>query len=203
MQLQTPQQGFVEGGVGKNGEDVLEQDAGRGEVGELAKGGTEPYFKTGEFGGAGGMGGGLSGGLGGISCAGGGGWGGCHYEEEEKKKIRRRRRRGRKYVDWTGQVVWPDSDGRMLQLQMVGGIDLIDRGVISCMVTVLPSLTSNRLRICHAIRFISVSSTGGLQDSWHALIHGCVSVHTIYCQLYSSTGNTPTFYKYYLLPRYP
>ena len=46
-------------------EDVFEQDTWGWEVGELAQGLAQLYFKTGEFGGAGGRGGGLSGDLGG------------------------------------------------------------------------------------------------------------------------------------------
>lgn len=65
MQLKASNQSFVEGRVCKDREDVFEEDSRRREVWELAEGRTESYFKTGEFGGAGGMGGGLSGVLGG------------------------------------------------------------------------------------------------------------------------------------------
>jgi hypothetical protein len=59
------------GVVGEDGHDVLEEDAGRGEIGELAQGGAEVYFKTGEFGGTGGIGGGESS-LGAMAGVGGG-----------------------------------------------------------------------------------------------------------------------------------
>jgi hypothetical protein len=65
VQLQTAQEGLVEGRVGEDGEDILEENAGRREIGELTEGATQSYLKTGEFGGAGGSGGGLSGDLGG------------------------------------------------------------------------------------------------------------------------------------------
>lgn len=58
------------GVVGENGHDILKEDAGRREVGELAQGGAQVYFKTGEFGGTGGIGGGESS-LGGIAGSGG------------------------------------------------------------------------------------------------------------------------------------
>jgi hypothetical protein len=47
-----------QGGVGEDGQDVLEQDARLREVGELAQGALKLYLKTGEFGGGGGTGGG-------------------------------------------------------------------------------------------------------------------------------------------------
>jgi hypothetical protein len=50
----------VELGRREDGQDVLEEDARRGEVGELAEGAVEAYLKTGEFGGGGGIGGGES-----------------------------------------------------------------------------------------------------------------------------------------------
>lgn len=50
----------MQGRVGKDGENVFKEDAGRGEVGELAEGASQAYRKTGEFGGAGGGGGGES-----------------------------------------------------------------------------------------------------------------------------------------------
>lgn len=65
VQLERVDQGLKQGGVCEDGQDVLEQDAGGGEVGELAQGGLELYFKIGEFGGGGGTGGGESS-LGGI-----------------------------------------------------------------------------------------------------------------------------------------
>lgn len=49
----------------KDREDIFEENSRRREVWELAEGPTKSYLKTGEFGGAGGMGGGLSGVLGG------------------------------------------------------------------------------------------------------------------------------------------
>lgn len=71
LQLQGAHQAGEVGVVRENGHDVLEQDAGRGEVGELAQGGAEVYFKTGEFGGTGGIGGGESS-LGAMAGSGGG-----------------------------------------------------------------------------------------------------------------------------------
>lgn len=71
MELEGAEEGFVEGWVDEDGEDVFEEDAWGGEVGVLAEGGAESYLKTGEFGGAGGIGGGLGGVSGGI---GGGGF---------------------------------------------------------------------------------------------------------------------------------
>lgn len=47
-------------GIGEERQDVFEEDAGRGEVGELTNGLLEAYLKTGEFGGGGGRGGGES-----------------------------------------------------------------------------------------------------------------------------------------------
>jgi hypothetical protein len=93
VQLEGAQQRLVQRRIGEDGQDVLEQDAGGGEVGELAQGSLELYFKTGEFGGGGGMGGGESS-LGGIALerrVGGLGWrvgsrglgGRGHCEEEE------------------------------------------------------------------------------------------------------------------------
>jgi len=52
----------MEGGVGENRQDVLEEDAFRWEVGELAQSLPQARLKTGEFGGAGGGGGGDGGG---------------------------------------------------------------------------------------------------------------------------------------------
>ena len=60
LQLQRAHQAGEVGVVGEDGHDVLEQDARRGEVRELAQGGAQVYFKTGEFGGTGGIGGGES-----------------------------------------------------------------------------------------------------------------------------------------------
>lgn len=79
-------------GIGEDGEDVFEEDTRGREVGELAQGRTQSYLKTGEFGGAGGMGGGLSGDLGG----GGIGSGGLGHDEERGKKKKIKERRGRK-----------------------------------------------------------------------------------------------------------
>lgn len=70
VQLETPDERFVKSDIREHGHDVLEQDARLGEVRKLAQGIAQSYLKTGEFGGAGGMGGGLSGDLGG----GGGIW---------------------------------------------------------------------------------------------------------------------------------
>lgn len=61
----------MEGWIGEDRKDIFEEDAGRREVRELTEGGAQAYFKTGEFGGAGGMGGGVSGDLGGGIGGGG------------------------------------------------------------------------------------------------------------------------------------
>jgi hypothetical protein len=60
LELQSAHKVGEVGVVGEDGHDVLEQDARRREIGELAQGGAEVYFKTGEFGGTGGIGGGES-----------------------------------------------------------------------------------------------------------------------------------------------
>ena len=59
-------QSLEQAGVCEDGQNVLEQDARGGEVGELAQRALELYFKIGEFGGGGGTGGGESS-LGGIA----------------------------------------------------------------------------------------------------------------------------------------
>lgn len=59
-QLQRPKQSLVELGIRKDGQNVLEQNTGLREIGELAQGRLQLYLKTGEFGGGGGMGGGES-----------------------------------------------------------------------------------------------------------------------------------------------
>ncbi|KKA20587.1 hypothetical protein T310_5400 [Rasamsonia emersonii CBS 393.64] len=66
VQLKGPDEGLMQGGIREDGQDILEQDSGRGEVRKLAQRSAESYLKTGEFGGAGGIGGGLSGDLGGC-----------------------------------------------------------------------------------------------------------------------------------------
>ena len=78
VQFQGAQEGLVEGGIGEDGQDILEQDARRGEVRELAQRGAQSYFKTGEFGGAGGRGGGVSGDFGGGMI------GGLGHDEKKK-----------------------------------------------------------------------------------------------------------------------
>lgn len=65
VQFKATEESFVQGRIGEDRKDILEENARRREVGELAQSGAESYFKTGEFGGAGGMGGGVSGDLGG------------------------------------------------------------------------------------------------------------------------------------------
>ena len=65
MELQCSDKGFVEGGVGEDGQDVFEQYTGRGEVRKLSERLVKAYLKIGEFGGGGGGGGGESGVLGG------------------------------------------------------------------------------------------------------------------------------------------
>lgn len=47
-------------GIGEQRQDVFEEDAFGGEIGELTNGALEGYLKTGEFGGGGGRGGGES-----------------------------------------------------------------------------------------------------------------------------------------------
>lgn len=54
--------------IGKDGQDILEENARLGEVRELAQRRLQLYLKTGEFGGGGGMGGGESS-LGGMTVA--------------------------------------------------------------------------------------------------------------------------------------
>jgi hypothetical protein len=71
LQLEGAHQVGEVGVVGEDGHDVLEEDARRGEVRELAQGGAQVYFKTGEFGGTGGIGGGESS-LGAMVGSGGG-----------------------------------------------------------------------------------------------------------------------------------
>lgn len=51
----------MEGWVGEEGQDIFEENARFREIGELTKSSAKSYLKTGEFGGAGGMGGGVSG----------------------------------------------------------------------------------------------------------------------------------------------
>ena len=65
MELQCSDKGSVKGGVGKEGQDVLEKNAWRGEVRKLSERLVKAYLKIGEFGGGGGGGGGESGVLGG------------------------------------------------------------------------------------------------------------------------------------------
>lgn len=65
LQLECGDEGVVVRRIAEKRHDVFEEDPGGGKVGELAKGGFERYFKTGEFGGTGGSGGGESS-LGGI-----------------------------------------------------------------------------------------------------------------------------------------
>jgi len=70
VQLEGVDKGLEQARVCEDGQDILEEDAGRREVGELAQRGLELYFKMGEFGGGGGTGGGESS-LGGIALEGG------------------------------------------------------------------------------------------------------------------------------------
>lgn len=91
VKFQGANQGLMQGGVGEDGQDILEQDSRRGEIRELAQGGAQSYRKTGEFGGAGGIGGGESD-FGGIWERGG------HYEREEKKEEGKEERVGGKRV---------------------------------------------------------------------------------------------------------
>lgn len=66
VQLEGVDERLEQAWVREDGQDVLEQDARGGEVGELAQCALEFYFKIGEFGGGGGTGGGESS-LGGIA----------------------------------------------------------------------------------------------------------------------------------------
>jgi hypothetical protein len=93
MQLERADESLMQLGVGEDGQDILEENAGGREVRELAQGGAQAYFKTGEFGGAGGMGGGVSGDLGG-GIGEGGGLGG-HGEKKGRKEGGEDRRRRR------------------------------------------------------------------------------------------------------------
>ena len=60
VELQSMDEGFVEGRIAEEGEDVFKEDAGGREVGELAQRVVQSYLKTGELGGGGGLTGGLS-----------------------------------------------------------------------------------------------------------------------------------------------
>lgn len=60
VKFQGADQGLVQRRIGEDRKDILEQDSGRGEIRELAQGRAKSYLKTGEFGGAGGIGGGES-----------------------------------------------------------------------------------------------------------------------------------------------
>ncbi len=71
MELKSIDEGFVEGGVAEEGENVLKQNAWSGKVGKLAQRLVESYLKTGELGGGGGLTGGLSWGFRGIWTVGG------------------------------------------------------------------------------------------------------------------------------------
>lgn len=83
VKFQGADQGLMQSRIGKDRQDILEQNSRGGEIRELAQGGAQSYLKTGEFGGAGGIGGGESD-FGGI-------WGSRgHYEEgreEEKEEV--------------------------------------------------------------------------------------------------------------------
>lgn len=98
VKLQAAKESLMQRGVGEDGQDIFEEDSGRREVRELAQSRAQFYFKTGEFGGAGGMGGGLSGDLGGgigsLSGLAGGGLG--HDEGGRRREEKKRRRKERK-----------------------------------------------------------------------------------------------------------
>lgn len=79
VKFQGADQGLMQRRIGEDRKDILEQDSGRGEIRELAQGGAKSYLKTGEFGGAGGIGGGESD-FGGIWESGG------HDDRKEEKK---------------------------------------------------------------------------------------------------------------------
>jgi hypothetical protein len=66
VELQAADEGFVQSVVGENRKDIFEQDTRGREIRKLAQGSAQLYLKTGEFGGAGGIGGGVSGDLGGV-----------------------------------------------------------------------------------------------------------------------------------------
>lgn len=71
LDLECSDQVQVQLGVGEDGQDVFEEDAGGRKIGILPQCRVQSYLKAGEFGGAGGGGGGVSGERGGI---GGGIW---------------------------------------------------------------------------------------------------------------------------------
>lgn len=109
MQFQRADEGLVQGRVGEDRQDILEQDSRGREVRELAQGSAQSYFKTGEFGGAGGMGGGVSGDLGGGIGEGGRG-------HDERKRGEKRSEEGkelkRESVEKDSSVKWKkDSKG--------------------------------------------------------------------------------------------
>lgn len=62
----------MKGWVGEERQNIFKENARFRKIGELTKSRSKSYLKTGEFGGAGGMGGGVSGllgGFGGILCS--------------------------------------------------------------------------------------------------------------------------------------
>ena len=71
LYLECSDKVLVKVGVGKDGQDIFEEDAWRGKIGILPQCRMQSYLETGEFGGAGGGGGGVSGVRGGV---GGGIW---------------------------------------------------------------------------------------------------------------------------------
>lgn len=85
VKFQGADQGLMQRGIGEDRQDILEQDSRRGEIRELAQGGAQCYLKTGEFGGAGGIGGGESD-FGGIWESGG-------HDDERKRRKRGKRLR--------------------------------------------------------------------------------------------------------------
>lgn len=98
VELKGADEGLVQGVVGEDGHDILEQNSRGGEVRELAQASAQLYLKTGEFGGAGGIGGGESD-LGGIWKGGGGhdgkkGRGGGGWVEEVKKTKKTKKKEG-------------------------------------------------------------------------------------------------------------
>jgi hypothetical protein len=88
VKFQGANKGLMERRVGEDREDILEQNSRGGEVRELAQGTAQSYLKTGEFGGAGGIGGGESD-LGGLGESGG---------KKEKKKMEGKNRMAKSHL---------------------------------------------------------------------------------------------------------
>jgi hypothetical protein len=106
VKFQGANKGLMERRVGEDREDILEQNSRGGEVRELAQGTAQSYLKTGEFGGAGGIGGGESD-LGGIGESGG------HDEREEERRgedvmggleVKKKKKKWRGKTEWQNHI---------------------------------------------------------------------------------------------------